>query len=103
MTDFFENLLSNEELQKKVAELKAENEVLKQALNKEPLAQKALVTAYSGYKKQVLELYKVLDSYKQTLQEIKAIVKKNISYQDTDSTTRAMTKILDLITKAEEE
>ena len=38
-----------------------------------------------------------------TLQEIKAIVKKNISYQDTDSTTRAMTKVIDLIFKAEEE
>lgn len=36
------------------------------------------------------------------LQEIKAIVEKNITYQDTDSTTKAMAKILDLITKVEE-
>jgi hypothetical protein len=110
----------NEDFKTAWEELKAENEVLKQALNKEPLAQKALVTAYNGYKKQVLELYKVLDSYKQTLQEIKAIAEKPKPFKDFSEIKTAteveydyaaicnelelrLHKVLELITKAEEE
>lgn len=88
-------------LEQENAELKAENERLKE-----------IETSIENYKRFYSETHAKLDeldcvrgyyNYKQTLQEIKAIVKKNISYQDTDSTTKAMTKILDLITKAEEE
>jgi hypothetical protein len=89
-----------------IEQLKAENKVLKQALDKEPLAQKALVTAYSSYKKQVIELYKVLDSYKQTLQEIKEIAEKELSYDMVGNEHRHYRNydiIRHLITKAEEE
>lgn len=98
-----------------IAELKAENERLyeeKNCLHK--IIDRLLDNA--GYSKDIAsaedfeDVYEnmqynrqKLSEYKQTLQEIKAIVKKNITYQDTDSTTRAMTKTLDLITKAEEE
>lgn len=34
MTDFFENLLSNGELQKEIAKLKAENERLKEEIKR---------------------------------------------------------------------
>ena len=34
MTDFFENLLSNGELQKEIAELKAENEKLREEIKR---------------------------------------------------------------------
>lgn len=91
--------------QGKIAELKAENEILKQALNKEPLAQKALVTAYSGYKKQVLELYKVLDSYKQTLQEIDEIISRTDSHHlpSVSNMVSIIRHKLYELTKAEEE
>ena len=88
--------MTNEE----IAELKAENERLKEKIKTIKASRKIweVEALKQGYIK-VVEI----DKYKQTLQEIKAIVKKNITYQDTDSTTRAMAKILDLITKAEEE
>ena len=75
--------------------LKAENECLKQEFEIESLTDKT--TGETIYRSNLV------NKYKSCLQEIKAIVKKNITYQDTDSTTRAMTKILGLITKAESE
>lgn len=99
MTDFFENLLSNGELQEKVAELKAykdvnedfktaweelkaendklkeENKTLEQFLSKEPLALQALQKGYASYKKSTDVFYEMVKEYKQTLQEIKKICK----------------------------
>lgn len=119
----------NEDFKTAWAELKAENERLKEeikvlqyniaeysnnnidtavtlfAKDKAKLEKEnALLKAYKDkYYQQTLDDEIKLNELYQTLQEIKAIVRKNINYQDTDSTTRAMTKILDLITKAEEE
>lgn len=78
-------------------ELKAENERLKEEILKwqKAYSRQYQINENKGYNKKE-------EQYRQTLQEIKTIVKKNISYQDTDSTTRAMTKVIDLITKAEE-
>lgn len=75
--------------EKDYAELKAEKDRLKEEMG----GMQILINNYIA----------LTEKYHLTLQEIKAIVKKNINYQDTDSTTRAMTKIINLITKAEEE
>ena len=103
MENFFENLLSNGELQEENAELKAENERLKAenyGLNQELLGYKKGVQA-----SEIIEL-------KQTLQEIKAIAERNIFLSPKlleingdigQIQNIAMTQILDLITKAEEE
>lgn len=100
----FENCPNFERLGKKfadrISELEQENDRLKEEIKNNKSAYQVELGTYNMECGNLLEENKQLW---QALQEIKAIVKKNITYQDTDSTTRAMTKILGLITKAEEE
>ena len=115
-----DRLLSNGELQEKVAELKAENERLKeeiktleQFLSKEPLALQALQKGYASYKESTNVFYEMVKNYKQTLQEIKAIVEETIiAYTDIAKSNEKLKafdlrnrlqQILQKITKAEEE
>lgn len=69
-----------EDKDKIIAELKAENDRLKeenktleQFLSKEPLALQALQKGYASYKESTDVFYQMVKTYKQTLQEIKAI------------------------------
>lgn len=91
--------LDNEELKAGNEKLKHSNENLRLALKTYEMPE--VVKVLTDWRTGELDLR--INKYKHTLQEIKAIVKKNITYQDTDSTTRAMIKIIDLITKTEEE
>lgn len=100
MTDFFENLLSNGELQKEIAELKAYkdvNEDFKTAWEELKAKNEALIEGLGVANKYV-------NKYHKTLQEIKAIAIREIK-ELTDSAINGgrYLEILDLITKAEEQ
>ena len=93
MTDFFKNLLSNGELQEEIAELKAENDRLKEGnygLNQELLGYKKGVQA-----SEIVELY-------QTLQEIKSIAERAFAVCDDDCGNANKFKEIIELTKAEE-
>lgn len=123
MTDFFENLLSNGELQEEIAELKAENERLKEEL--EPYKHPDVITLLTNWRTGELDrthnkIANERDKYRQTLQEIKAIAESPKPFKDFSETKTAteveydyaaicnelelrLHKVLELITKAEEE
>ena len=63
--------MSENEAREIIAELKAENDTLRQFLSKEPLALQALQSAYSSYKKSADVFYEMVKQYKKTLTEIK--------------------------------
>ena len=65
--------MSENEAGEIIAELKAENDTLRQFLSKEPLALQALQSDYSSYKKSADVFYEMVKQYKQTLAEIKEI------------------------------
>lgn len=90
MTDFFENLLNNGELQEKVAELKAENERLKQG-NKELAHYLACMTEQRN-------------KANTCLQEIKGVLTAlymNNWLQMNETARKSIQLLQDLITKAE--
>ena len=66
--------MSENEAGEIIAELKAENDTLRQFLSKEPLALQALQSAYSSYKKSTDVFYEMVKQYKQTLAHIKEIL-----------------------------
>ena len=66
--------MSENEAGEIIAELKAENDTLRQILSKEPLALQALQSAYSSYKKSTDVFYEMVKQYKQTLAHIKEIL-----------------------------
>ena len=132
MKDFFENLLSNGELQEKVAELqgkidayqmseneaneiiaelKAENEQLKEVNQSLSMLGTDLASANETVRKEFFRADKNKDMWRekaenlqQTLQEIKKIAEIAFAVCDDDcGNANRFTEILDLITKAEEE
>lgn len=66
--------MSENEAGEIIAELKAENDTLRQFLSKEPLALQALQSAYSSYKKSADVFYEMVKQYKQTLAHVKEIL-----------------------------
>ena len=66
--------MSENEAGEIIAELKAENDTLRQFLSKEPLALQALQSAYSSYKKSTDVFYEMVKQNKQTLAHIKEIL-----------------------------
>lgn len=103
-----------EDKDKLIAELKAENERLKeenktleQFLSKEPLALQALQKGYASYKESTDVFYQMVKKYRQTLQEIKKIAEKEYNKKlvekDCFDCDASLSLIINLITKAEEE
>ena len=67
------SIQENEEGREINAELKAENEELRQLLSKEPLALQSLQSGYADYKKRSEVFFEMINHYKQALTEIKEI------------------------------
>ena len=99
--------MSENEAKEIIAELKAENDTLRQFLSKEPLALQALQSAYSSYKKSADVFYEMVKQYKQTLTEIKEIAeyefKELMNAEDYHNMTEILQQILQEISECEVE
>ena len=95
--------MSENEAGEIIAELKAENDTLRQFLSKEPLALQALQSAYSSYKKSVDVFYEMVKQYKQTLTEIKEIAKNAYDEFGNDVYGTNLKQILQKISECEVE
>lgn len=114
MTDFFENLLSNGELQEEIAELKAEKERLKEEVKevkKYQYEQEYLDKEIEEMQKALKTLAEGLNKRQILLQEIKKIAERQLlvtnvrTYQMVyyADFSEYRNEILQKITKAEEE
>jgi hypothetical protein len=101
MTDFFENLLSNGELQEEIAELKAENDRLKEEVETRDNLVEHFRKEAINWAKISNDCIKDIENYKQTLQEIRAIAQRAMAKQQ--EYKKDFEQILDLTTKGESE